>query len=102
MSKDLKKLIKKVENKKNKLYTHMENDDFVTPDMLDEATDVIHAQSEYIEAVSEIVDNYTMSVARLTKELQEAMEEHFFEGYVEPLNEAMDNLEKIQEKFKLN
>ena len=34
---------------KEKLYAHMENDDYVSPQMLDEALAVINAQNGYIK-----------------------------------------------------
>ena len=34
---------------KEKLYEHMENDDYVSPQMLDEALAVINAQNGYIK-----------------------------------------------------
>lgn len=48
---DLKKLKRTIAQNKNRLYSAMEGDDFVNPDMLDYALSVIHSQNAYINAL---------------------------------------------------
>lgn len=42
---------------KDTLYKHMDEDDFVSPEMLDEALRVITKQNEYIEELEKIIKN---------------------------------------------
>lgn len=42
---------------KYRLYKHMDEDDFVSPEMLDEALRVIKKQNEYISELEKIIKN---------------------------------------------
>lgn len=52
----MEKIKRRIEMRKNILYTHMENDEYVSPDMLDEALAVIAVQNQYIEELEMKLD----------------------------------------------